>query len=106
MGRTGAGKSTISNALTRIVELESGSIEIDGVNIADISLPQLRSAITIISQDPTLLIGTLRYNLDPEGKLSDRNLLELCCKADLDQKLIKHTITRQAKEILDIEILD
>lgn len=39
IGRTGAGKSTISNALTRIVELDSGSIEIDGVNITELSLP-------------------------------------------------------------------
>jgi ABC-type multidrug transport system fused ATPase/permease subunit len=48
VGRTGAGKSTIAMALSRIVELEEGSIEIDGVNIAQISLKQLRKRITII----------------------------------------------------------
>ena len=66
VGRTGAGKSTIFLALTRIVELESGSIEIDGVDIKDsVSLGNLRDQITMIPQDPTLFTGTLRYNLDP-----------------------------------------
>jgi len=48
VGRTGAGKSTISNALTRIVELDSGSIEIDGQDIANVALNKLRQQITII----------------------------------------------------------
>ena len=66
VGRTGAGKSTLFLALTRIVELESGSIEIDGVDIKDsVSLGKLRDQITMIPQDPTLFTGTLRYNLDP-----------------------------------------
>ena len=66
VGRTGAGKSTLFLALTRIVELESGSIEIDGVDIKDsVSLGNLRDQITMIPQDPTLFTGTLRYNLDP-----------------------------------------
>lgn len=42
VGRTGAGKSTISLALTRIVEIESGSIIIDGINISEIDLHKLR----------------------------------------------------------------
>jgi len=48
VGRTGAGKSTISLALTRIVELESGSIEIDGRNISNMKLDEVREHITII----------------------------------------------------------
>ena len=65
VGRTGAGKSTISNALTRIVEIENGSIEIDGVDISNVDLIQLRQQITVIPQDPTLIQGTLKQNLDP-----------------------------------------
>lgn len=48
VGRTGAGKSTLSLALTRIVELESGSIEIDGRNISNMTIDEVREHITII----------------------------------------------------------
>lgn len=91
VGRTGAGKSTISNALTRIVELESGSIEIDGLDIADLDLCELRNAVTIIPQEPTLLNGSLKFNLDPFGDVSDEKMLALCEKAGLDKVLSKET---------------
>ena len=50
----GAGKSTLMVALLRIVELDSGSIEIDGVDIKDVGLKKLRSNIAVIPQDPVL----------------------------------------------------
>lgn len=65
VGRTGAGKSTISMALSRIVELDQGQILIDGVDISQHDIQQLRSKITVIAQDPTLFTGTLKFNLDP-----------------------------------------
>ena len=68
VGRTGTGKSTISLALTRIVENESGSIVFDGVNISEMSLHKLSENITIIPQDPTLFTGTLRFNIDSAGE--------------------------------------
>jgi len=71
VGRTGAGKSTISLSLSRIVEIVGGYIYIDGVDIRDVDLEVLRSKVTIIPQDPTLFTGTLRFNLDPEEKASD-----------------------------------
>jgi ABC-type multidrug transport system fused ATPase/permease subunit len=74
VGRTGAGKSSLMNALLRIVELESGSISIDGVNCARIGLDDLRSRIAIIPQDPTLFSGTVRSNLDPLGRYGDAAL--------------------------------
>ena len=48
VGRTGAGKSTLSMALMRIVELVGGSIEIDGVDISQLDLIRLRKSITVI----------------------------------------------------------
>ena len=51
-GRTGSGKSTLTLALFRIVELVSGSIELDGRNVAELGLQTLRRALTIIPQDP------------------------------------------------------
>lgn len=66
IGRTGAGKSTIGLALSRIIELFTGSIKIDGVDISQVPLKVLRSKVTVIPQQPILFSGTLRFNLDPD----------------------------------------
>ena len=89
VGRTGAGKSTISSALSRIVEIEDGAIELDGVNISEIKMQALREQITQIPQDPTLFTGSLRYNLDPFNTVSDERIIELVKKAGLEHLLEK-----------------
>ncbi|PYH90976.1 hypothetical protein BO71DRAFT_443522 [Aspergillus ellipticus CBS 707.79] len=66
VGRTGAGKSTLALALIRGLEAETGHITLDGVDIADVPLARLRTAITVIPQTPTLFAGTLRDNLAPQ----------------------------------------
>nr|XP_008197283.1 PREDICTED: multidrug resistance-associated protein 1 isoform X1 [Tribolium castaneum]XP_008197292.1 PREDICTED: multidrug resistance-associated protein 1 isoform X1 [Tribolium castaneum] len=74
VGRTGAGKSSLTLALFRIIEAAEGEILIDGVNIADLGLHTLRSRLTIIPQDAVLFSGTLRMNLDPFDKHSDEEV--------------------------------
>ena len=63
-GRTGSGKSTLMQLLFRIIELDSGSIKIDGIDISTIGLRQLRTGIAILPQDPTLFAGTVRDNIE------------------------------------------
>lgn len=74
VGRTGSGKSTLFQCLYRFVSLESGQILIDGIDIANLSLKQLRRALAIIPQDPTLFLGTLRDNLDRYKEHSDSEI--------------------------------
>ena len=74
VGRTGAGKSSLTLALFRIVEASEGSIIIDDQNIGFLGLGKLRSRLTIIPQDPVLFSGSMRMNLDPFNQYSDKNV--------------------------------
>ncbi|XP_035167047.1 ATP-binding cassette sub-family C member 9 isoform X10 [Oxyura jamaicensis] len=75
-GRTGSGKSSLSLAFFRMVDIFDGRIVIDGIDISKLPLHTLRSRLSIILQDPILFSGSIRFNLDPECKCTDDRLWE------------------------------
>jgi ABC-type multidrug transport system fused ATPase/permease subunit len=89
VGRTGAGKSTLANALTRIVPICGGSIKFDGVDINEVNIDHVRESITIIPQESVLFKGTMRFNLDPTGKCTDKEMQELLIEAEMDKVIFK-----------------
>ncbi|KAK0199743.1 multidrug resistance-associated ABC transporter [Desarmillaria ectypa] len=81
VGRTGAGKSSLLQALFRIVELQGGRIEIDGYDISKVELDTLRGRLALVPQDTTMFLGTLRDNLDPQGSRTDAELISVLQRA-------------------------
>ncbi|KAJ1722245.1 hypothetical protein LPJ53_003318 [Coemansia erecta] len=83
VGRTGAGKSTLSLAFLRFIEAASGSIVVDGIDIATVGLEELRRSFTIIPQDPVLFNGSIRFNLDPFAEYPDELLWDALKRSHL-----------------------
>ncbi|KAF8609600.1 multidrug resistance-associated ABC transporter [Ceratobasidium sp. AG-I] len=76
LGRTGSGKSTLALSFFRFVEATEGRIVIDGIDISKLGLTDLRSRLTIIPQDPTILSGTIRSTLDVFDEYEDHEIFE------------------------------
>ncbi|XP_063864017.1 ATP-binding cassette sub-family C member 3-like isoform X2 [Scylla paramamosain] len=95
VGRTGAGKSSLTMALFRIIEASGGGIDIDNITIGGIGLHDLRSQISIIPQDAVLFSGTLRMNLDPLNQHSDDELWHALELAHLSAYIHKQVLGLQ-----------
>lgn len=100
VGRTGAGKSSILQALFRLCEITSGKIKIDGQDLKEIGLHGLRKNIAYIPQSPFLLQGSVRENLDPFNELSDDEINKIIEEVQLDEKVksLEHGLKTQCSE--------
>ncbi|KAJ5225507.1 ATP-dependent bile acid permease [Penicillium chermesinum] len=96
VGRTGAGKSSLALALIRVLEADTGSITIDGVNISSISLKRLRQTVSVVPQDPTLFDGSLKENLDPFDKYADAELCDMLRDLQLFRSLQSESLNHSA----------
>ncbi|WVR08252.1 hypothetical protein IAU60_005299 [Kwoniella sp. DSM 27419] len=101
VGATGGGKSTLAKAFFSFVDVTQGHIEIDGIDISTLPLGKVRSRLGIIAQDPVLLSGSLRLNLDMEGKYSDEQLYDALRQVQL---LKRTTSGVQASDNVEYQI--
>ena len=96
VGRTGSGKSTLLLAIMRVVEIPEeftnkgeSFIEVDGVRLDQIGLHLARRATVIIPQDPFLMQGTLKFNIDPFDEFTQLEILECLKRVKLDELLVQ-----------------
>jgi len=87
VGRTGAGKSSLISVLFRLIDPVDGMVRIDGVDTKSVGLEALRSRISIIPQEPVLMLGTVRFNLDPFSEHTDADLCEALERVGMDARL-------------------
>ena len=81
VGRSGSGKSTLVNLLYRVYDVDNGSIQIDGVDIKDYQLTNLRQHIAVVNQQVTLFDGTIKNNIAYGAEYSDEAIIEAAKKA-------------------------
>ncbi|PUZ61890.1 hypothetical protein GQ55_4G314200 [Panicum hallii var. hallii] len=83
IGRTGAGKSSILNALFRLVPICNGRILVDGIDVAKVAIRELRAHFAVVPQSPFLFDGSLRENLDPFNTTTDIRVWEVLEKCHM-----------------------
>ncbi|RDW83780.1 Multidrug transporter (ABC) [Aspergillus mulundensis] len=88
-GRTGCGKSSLVSSILRLLELRSGAIEIDGIDISTLSREDVRMSLNTLPQEPFFYHGTIRQNLDLKSLSSDEEILETLAVLGLRDIILK-----------------
>ncbi|KAH8900775.1 P-loop containing nucleoside triphosphate hydrolase protein [Thozetella sp. PMI_491] len=73
-GPSGSGKTSLITSILRMMNVNTGTITIDDADILSLDVDDLRSSISVIPQDPFFIPGTVRFNLDPQGRSSDTQI--------------------------------
>ncbi|KAF2008813.1 hypothetical protein BU24DRAFT_359666 [Aaosphaeria arxii CBS 175.79] len=102
VGRSGSGKSSLIAALLRLMDIQSGSIVIDGIDIATLPREVVRSRLIALPQDPYILAGSVRENVDPLRCVSDEEISAALRKVQLDHLLDQPTIGLDARLTMDM----
>lgn len=87
VGRTGSGKTSVMQALLRMVYVRSGDIRIDGESIFEMDVRDLRRRFGVVPQSPYLFAGTVRSNLDRLGAIPEATLTQAMAAVRLDLPL-------------------
>lgn len=106
VGRTGAGKSSLTLALFRIIEATNGHIDIDKINTSELGLADLRHKLSIIPQDAQVFEGTIRSNLDPTGCYTDESMWKALELSHLKDHVLRMFDERDPDDELIVTGLD
>ncbi len=87
VGRTGAGKSSVMQALFRMVHHQAGDIRIGGQSLFEVDVKQVRSHFGVVPQDPYLFMGDIRFNLKGDLEVSDDEMRAVLETVGLDVSL-------------------
>ena len=105
IGRTGAGKSTIISLITRNYDPQRGQVLVDGIDVREWNLHELRSRVAVVLQDVFLFTGHIRENIAMGGDISDEKLLESLKNADA-LSFLEKTADAEGCAVLDCAVAE
>ena len=105
IGRTGAGKSTIISLITRNYDPQRGQVLVDGIDVREWNLHELRSRVAVVLQDVFLFTGHIRENIAMGGDISDKKLLESLKNADA-LSFLEKTADAEKCAVLDCAVAE
>ena len=86
-GPSGSGKSSLILALLQMIDIQQGSLTVDGVDISKCSREELRARLNVVTQDPFIVPGSMRFNIDPFETVSDSAIIAVLSRLGLYDKI-------------------